>query len=689
VSSTPDVRAPLVRTLRGFAFDPSLSLRLDTAVINAMTYRVPWEELEPGPVGEYVEVIDVDPTCDVIYVPVNLSHPHILATDGLEPSESNPQFHQQMVYAVAMTTIRNFERALGRKILWSPRRIARDGHIGEEYVRRLRIHPHALREANAYYSPAKKALLFGYFNAEPLNPAVQAPGSTVFTCLSHDIVAHETTHAMLDGLHGSYTLDTNRDVLAFHEAFADIVALFQHFSFPDVLRHQIARTRGNLESQNLLGQLAQEFGLAIGGYGALREAIGVTDRVTGQWSLRTPDPADYETVVEPHARGAILVAAVFDAFLAIYKSRIADLLRIATDGRGVLPAGAIHPDLVARLADEASKSAAHVLRMCIRALDYCPPVDVTFGDFLRAVISADVDLVPDDREHYRVAFIEAFRARGIHPEGVRTLSVENLVYGPGEAAGLTAGGLGAQFAALATFLREFREVLAYTTSRAEVFALTRTFITGGTIPQPDGSATRIRGLHQRLFDKFDDFAPFESLTGLVFGGGWEQLGVATSSRYGGGPSFQVRNLSLASRVTPDEGVSNQIALSLVQRAGARIVHDDARRSDPSTWTVEPCLLPDDAIPQPTDVELLGSTTVILDLDTLRPKHVITKPLIDLRALRTRHVRQLDRARIIRQYLHQHDRDRLGMSALMFRQRGDAPGHEPFALLHREPGERQP
>ena len=72
MSSTPDVRAPLVRTLRGFAFDPSLSLRLDTAVINAMTYRVPWEELEPGPVGEYVEVIDVDPTCDVIYVPVNL-----------------------------------------------------------------------------------------------------------------------------------------------------------------------------------------------------------------------------------------------------------------------------------------------------------------------------------------------------------------------------------------------------------------------------------------------------------------------------------------------------------------------------------------------------------------------------------------------------------------------------------------
>ena len=32
-------------------------------------------------------------------------------------------------------------------------------------MQRLRIYPHALREANAYYSPEKKALLFGYFPA--------------------------------------------------------------------------------------------------------------------------------------------------------------------------------------------------------------------------------------------------------------------------------------------------------------------------------------------------------------------------------------------------------------------------------------------------------------------------------------------------------------------------------------------
>jgi len=64
--------------------------------------------------------------------------------------------------------------------------------------------------------------------------------------------------------------------------------------------------------------------------------------------------------------------------------------------------------------------------MCIRAIDYCPPVDVTYGDYLRAMITADFDLVPEDDRNYRVAIIEAFRAWGIYPEDVRTLSVESL-----------------------------------------------------------------------------------------------------------------------------------------------------------------------------------------------------------------------------------------------------------------------
>lgn len=426
------VPPPVVRRLRVLAFDPSLATRLATAALNEITVDLRWEALSPGPVGEYLEVVDVDPASGVFYYPVSLDHPHLLAQDGLSPSESNPQFHQQMVYAVAMTTIQHFERALGRKALWADRQVARaDGTFAEQFVRRLRIYPHALRERNAYYSPERKALLFGYFPVSAKD-GNNTPGTVVFTCLSHDIVAHETTHALLDGVHPRFNEPTNPDVHAFHEAFADLVALFQHFSYPTVLESQIRRTRGDLDSENLLGQLAQQFGQATGRGAALRDALGGKDPASGRWRPRAPDPHALDAALGPHERGAILVAAVFRAFLAIYRARTADLFRLATQGTGKLPEGEIHPDLTARLAQEAARCADRVLQMCIRAIDYCPPVDITFGAFLRGIITADLDLSPGEKESFRIVFVESFREWGIYPRGVSSMGVDALAWPSGE-----------------------------------------------------------------------------------------------------------------------------------------------------------------------------------------------------------------------------------------------------------------
>lgn len=422
---------PTTRRLRVLAFDPSLATRLETAFFNEITVQIRWEKLDPGPVGEYLEVVDVDPASDVFYYPVALDHPHLLAQDGLAPSESNPQFHQQMAYAVAMTTIQHFERALGRKALWADHRIQKkDGSLGEQFVRRLRIYPHALRDRNAYYSPAKKALLFGYFPVDAKDED-NTPGTVVFTCLSHDIVAHETTHALLDGVHPRFNEPTNADVHAFHEAFADIVALFQHFTYPTVLESQIRRTRGDLDSESLLGQLAQQFGRATGRGMALRDALGGRDRKTGKWTPRIPDPRALDTTVGAHARGAILVAAVFRAFVQIYRARTEDLFRIATQGTGKLPEGEIHPDLTTRLAQEAARCADRVLQMCIRAIDYCPPVGITFGSFLRGVITADLDFSPEERESFRIVFVESFREWGIYPRGISSMGIDALAWPAG------------------------------------------------------------------------------------------------------------------------------------------------------------------------------------------------------------------------------------------------------------------
>src|SRR5262245_63203998 len=87
--------APVYRRLRGYAFDPSLSGQLDTAIINENVYKVKWENggdnggegLMPGPVGEYLEVVDYDPASGCFYEPVDLNDWRLLAQDGMPASE--------------------------------------------------------------------------------------------------------------------------------------------------------------------------------------------------------------------------------------------------------------------------------------------------------------------------------------------------------------------------------------------------------------------------------------------------------------------------------------------------------------------------------------------------------------------------------------------------------------------------
>jgi hypothetical protein len=421
--------APRYRALRVYAFDPSRGRRLG----NHMTIRVKYEPLHEGLHGKQLHVIDYDASNKRFYKPVKLNAPAALVEGGLEPSESDPRFHQQMVYAVAMRTISIFERALGRDIRYR-------FENGKRTV--LRILPHAMYEPNAYYSRELGALLFGYFRASSEDAGSGLPGGTVFTCLSHDIIAHETTHSVVDTLRQSFMESTNPDVPAFHEAFADIVALFQHFSFEEVVEDTLRRSGGVLHrftlaartgrpdpgdkkkqvfiigempEGNPLLDLARQFGDAMGRRAALRSALGVP-----------PDPRALDEATEAHERGKVLVAAVFDAFFSSFMERSADLIRLARAAAGA--SDEIHADIAKRLASEAAKTAQHFCTMCIRALDYCPPVDITFGEFLRALITADTELYASDAHDYREALIQAFRARGIHPDGVASLAEESLLW---------------------------------------------------------------------------------------------------------------------------------------------------------------------------------------------------------------------------------------------------------------------
>ena len=258
------------------------------------------------------------------------------------------------------------------------------------------------REANAYYDETTGELHFGYYPADEASTGNTLPGGFVFTCLSHDIIAHEVTHALLDGLRAEFSRPSGIDVVAFHEAFADLVAVFQRFSYKEVVLNAIRNARGDITKAEYLTALALQFGHTTGHKAALRSALDVdveteaprqlydetlsrTNWARCSWG-RCSRHSPRSTGGRPSATCAWPPAA-----------------------RGCCRQASCPTICRSVLADRVAKLARQFLSICIRAIDYCPPVGLTFGDYLRALITADHDLVPDDPWDYRGALVEAFR----------------------------------------------------------------------------------------------------------------------------------------------------------------------------------------------------------------------------------------------------------------------------------------
>lgn len=392
---------PVYRPLQIYTIDPSRHRREgQTAEIN-----IPFEKLRKGPKGSRFEVCKSGLWPLKPYGSVDLDDPRLLISNGHEPAPTDPVFHHQMVYAVAMTTYAAFRSALGREVSWGFREA------------RLKLVPHAFEDANARYDRENKRLDFGWYKVTGGDSIDMPPGSFIFSCLSHDIIAHELTHALLDGLRVSFDQASNPDVSAFHEGFADLVALLQRFSYEKVVRSIIIETQGQLSKDSEWA--AMVFELARGrGDAALR-------KIDLQGTRR------YDSTEEAHDLGSILVSAILEAFVTIYSHKAEPIFRLATDGRTSLAEDeTMSDDLLMQLSHSASRLATHLLNMCIRAIDYCPPVDITLGEYLRALITADRDLVPDDDWSYREALVDAFRKRHIFPEGVAALSEDALLWEP-------------------------------------------------------------------------------------------------------------------------------------------------------------------------------------------------------------------------------------------------------------------
>lgn len=405
---------PTDRRLTVIAQDPSLRKGGGRTITTRVTLAA--ESVAPGPKGHRVHVIDYDTSANRQYAPRNpfldpkRSNGSVVHEDPFDGEDridrlvGSPYFHQQNAYAIVMATLFDFEMALGRHVKWA----------FEYGSHQIKVAPHAFADANAFYSRRDEGLMFGYFPDKK--------GENIFTCLSYDIVAHETTHAILDGLRRQYDRPSSLDQAAFHEAFADIVALLSVLRSEEMIEHALQSTKKPLprdrtgryeiaplmrylRDQSFLTGLAEQMGEGLDPLG--RDALRRSSKLNP-----SPDYLRDREYEEPHRRGEILVAAVINAFLEVWRRRLQGKIeRKPAGGAG----GATHEEKW-RVVEEGASAAQHLLRMAIRAIDYMPPIDIEYSDFLSALVTADSEACPDDEKyHYRKAILASFAAYGIVP----------------------------------------------------------------------------------------------------------------------------------------------------------------------------------------------------------------------------------------------------------------------------------
>ena len=206
-----------------------------------------------------------------------------------------------------------------------------------------------------------------------------ADGRDVYLSLSRDVVAHETGHAVLDGLAPDLYHALSPQGLAMHEGLADITAALIALSSGRLRATELLRTGGHLSRATAFSKIAEEFGKAKDP-GHQAEALR---QLVNDASL---DPAAGDRYVasrRPHILCNVLTGALWKLFLAIYDDRV----RIATDEQhlGTEPA----QGLALGIATEQFKASV------LRSLDYLPPGELTFADLGRAILASELASFPD------------------------------------------------------------------------------------------------------------------------------------------------------------------------------------------------------------------------------------------------------------------------------------------------------
>lgn len=333
-----------------------------------------------GPVTDRLAVLDFHPKTGKLRkgVPIkvtdeerDLYHYEVRQETDFQASD----FCARNTFGIVAQTMKMFEEAdvLGRKVNWafeSPQ---------------LFIVPQAGEWTNAFYQRGSSSLQFFRFHS------IRDPKKVVYTCLARDIVAHETGHAVLDGICPDLYDAVTPQSLALHEAVADLTSLIMSFRSPKLLKSVLEKTRGSIEDSSAFSAIAEEFGReAIPGNPGYLRSLKNDLKLTKEMER-----------ADPHALCKVLTGAVYTVAEMIFENEKKKALKA---GRGKTEFSVSGFALF--------KTQELLSRMLFRALDYLPPGEVSFLDYGRAIWAADAAMHPKQGTERRW-FAEQFKVRRI------------------------------------------------------------------------------------------------------------------------------------------------------------------------------------------------------------------------------------------------------------------------------------
>ncbi|HUP20466.1 MAG TPA: hypothetical protein VM778_10990 [Gemmatimonadota bacterium] len=378
------VKDPSVTEAKGLDLTEAWTVEEEVFLDGPVTPRVAVLDFDPG-TGALMPGIPVEPDADSdgpgAY---RIAAPHDLAARDLT---------NVSVFGSIYRTIAMFEEpdALGRPIDW-----AFDGP-------QLLVVPRAGEWANAFYDRRSRSLQFFWFRS------ARDRERTIYTSHSQDIVAHETAHAILDGIAPDLYHATLPQSLAIHEAVADVAALLVSFRSRTLTRAVLDATGGSIQDSNAFNSIASEFG---------QELDATRDYLRSLLNLKSLDPEPWQEGVDPaspHDVSQVLSGALYTVMVQLHETLKTEMATEKLEESKVveteeaiaqLQKQGVEPEQAPRAAGERDPQrlkearravsgkalfvgAERLKRTLVRGLDYLPPGEATFADLGRAILAAD------------------------------------------------------------------------------------------------------------------------------------------------------------------------------------------------------------------------------------------------------------------------------------------------------------